>query len=339
MSGVRLFAIGDIPVWVSPWYLLVLLFWFSAGDFTGNMVWAVCVTVSILVHELGHALVARHFGLRPQILLHGLGGLCAHDRAKKDGHDALIIAAGPTAGLLLGGLTFAVAYFASDAITDLEHARLAQLVVQDMLYINILWSFINLLPMWPLDGGQLYRLGMMRLASPRRAEKITHVTAILVCAAGAYFAYTRYPSMFVVIMCGLLAYYNYQALTGHVSSGIVRLESKHAKALLVDAEKAFAAGDYREAARLGHLIRDEKNVGDTVLRRTWEILGVSAAHLGQHEDALRFLDRAPATAATVEARIECLYKLHRDDELHALLESPDFQKVRPDRRREILEVL
>src|SRR5690606_35314332 len=50
----------------------------------------------------------------------------------------------------------------------------------NLIYINFYWSLVNLLPLWPLDGGQLYRLGMLKLFKPVRAERIVHITALAV---------------------------------------------------------------------------------------------------------------------------------------------------------------
>lgn len=330
--GIRLFSIGDIPVSVSPWYLLLFAFWLH-GDIVGGLIWAGVVTVSILVHELGHALVARYFRLQPKILLWGLGGLCFHDRAERDRHDALIIAAGPGAGLLLGALTFVVAL-----VLPPTSFRGMQ-VVQLMLYVNIIWSFVNLLPLWPLDGGQLFRLGLLQFVKPALADKITHGVSLPLLVIGAVLA-LHWQSIFLGLLVAFGIWQNVRALRGDISSGAVRPSaSKEAKPLLKAARQAFDAGDYREAARICHNIRDIDHVADATMRESWVLLGAATARLGDHASALRYLERAPDDPLAVEAKVECLYQLDRMDELDDLLASKAFKKLPETRRAEILAVV
>jgi Zn-dependent protease len=335
-GGLYVFSIGDIPVRVSMWYGLLLLYWFQGGDLQRNLIWAVVVTVSILFHELGHAVVARHYGLRPQILLHGLGGLCFHDRARRDRHDVLIIAAGPGAGLLLGGATWLFDAVGADLVQG--HAWVAD-VVRMSLWVNILWSLVNLLPLWPLDGGQLFRIGLLRLAKPKLAEQITHWTALTLLGV-ALLAGWYMGSLLIVILAAWIGWSNVQALRGSRASGPIRTANKHAAHLLGLARESYGRGDFGEAARLCHQLRKESNVADAVLAETWRILGCSAARLGEHAEALSYLRHVqkPTTDVT-EARIECLYALGRDDELEALLASPEFEKIPAARREEILGVV
>ncbi|MEM9194705.1 MAG: site-2 protease family protein [Myxococcota bacterium] len=337
MSSLYLFSIGDIPVRVSMWYGLLLLFWFRGGDLQSNMIWAAVVTISILVHELGHALVARYYRLRPQILLHGLGGLCAHERADRDLHDVFIVAAGPAAGLVLGGLTLLASVLFADAIATTEYTWIAQ-VVSMSIWVNIGWSFVNLLPLWPLDGGQLFRLGLIRFFPHKTADRITHWTA-LVLLAGALFVGWSFGGLIVVILTMWIGWANVQALRGNRSSGPVRTTNKLANDLLKKAKKAYDEEDFEEAARICHQIRREANVADKTMKQLWSILGVSAARLGEHRDALSFLGNAPASVDVTEARIECLYALGRDAELEELLASKDFQAIGKARREEILAVV
>ena len=95
------------PIEVHPiaWIVLgfILLSRASGGPsaLLGGVVLAVVLFVSILVHELGHGLVARGFHLGPvQITIHGFGGLTTHRRSPSPGRSMLVTAAGPAAGLL-----------------------------------------------------------------------------------------------------------------------------------------------------------------------------------------------------------------------------------------------
>lgn len=338
--GLHIMTIADIPVRVSMWYGLLLLYFFRSGsDIRSNLVWTAVVTISILVHELGHAWVARHYRLRPQILLHGLGGLCFHERADRDLHDVFIIAAGPLAGLFLGVLTWIFKLVAYDWIIDNEFYWMVT-AIRMSLWVNIGWSLVNLLPIWPLDGGLLFRLLMLRFAKPKLAERVTHVVALsFLVAAIAYMVLQADRNAILIVLVLWIGWSNLQAMTSNSASGPIRSVNKHAKHLLEQAEVAFANQDFEEAARLSQQIRNEQNVAENVLKRVWTILGVSAAHNGDHEEALSFLQHAKPSREVTESTIECLYALGRDQELEALLASAQFAQLPAARREEIMQVI
>jgi stage IV sporulation protein FB len=336
MPGFRILSIGDIPVHVNLWFGFLLLLWMQNGLVEG-LTWGIAVVVSILVHELGHALVAKRYRLNPKILLHGWGGLCYHDRAERDRHDVLIIAAGPLAGLLLGVVVFLLSLFVVDLIPEGRPRSIAELAVEYLLYVNIFWSFVNLLPIWPLDGGQLFRIGLLHLIGPKSGDRITHVVALAFLGFGLLVAITM-QSFFLGALCGLNIWQNIQALRGEIATGPVRSRNKRGKEVLAQAKKAYADGNYREAARLCHVMRDEDQYSGES-KEMWAILGSSTARLGDHEEALSYLNRAPDRPDVTEARIECYYALGMDDELAKILGSSAFQKLPATRQREIREIV
>src|SRR5215510_1542783 len=82
--------------------------------------WLIVIFVSILVHELGHALVVRSFGLSPQILLYSMGGLTSWRDEKGISHAKRIAIslAGPFAGFLFGGIVFLSEYNFPGRVAD-----------------------------------------------------------------------------------------------------------------------------------------------------------------------------------------------------------------------------
>lgn len=120
---------------------------------------------SILWHELGHALVARSFGLGPiDIAIQGFGGLTRHRPSGKAWKDLLVTLAGPGNGLVLGGIALGVTPFVPGEIPSALVAQLA--------FVNLFWSVFNLMPMYPMDGGQaLY--ATLRMFAPRNAHTVT----------------------------------------------------------------------------------------------------------------------------------------------------------------------
>jgi Zn-dependent protease len=122
----------------------------------------VCLLGSVLLHELGHALVARRFGIGIRgITLELLGGWTEMDRdAPTPRIEALVSLAGPAVSLVLGGLATA----ASLALPD--RTVIGQIAFQ-LAASNVLVSIFNVLPGLPLDGGRALRAGLWALIKDR----------------------------------------------------------------------------------------------------------------------------------------------------------------------------
>ena len=334
MGGFHLFTVGSVPVHVSPWYLLLLVYLTYRNPGDGLLI-AACITVSLLTHEFGHALVARYFKLQPQILLHGFGGLTGHERARRDRDEALIIAAGPLAGLLLGAVVFAVARFTPIASPTLRG------LLQYFIYINFFWSAFNLLPMWPMDGGQLFRIGASKLLKPTRGERVTHIVSIVVVALLAVASYYLAFGPMLMIILAMTAFQNIQALQAikETTGSAPKRDNPFARELIEKAERAYQQGDDDDAARLCHQLRAEAHVPPPLLNRAWAILGVTATRKGDYEEALSYLRRAPDSPDVVEATAQCLYQLDNFEALEALVATKAFGRLPSDTRAAILQAL
>src|SRR4051794_13719319 len=111
------FELLGFPVRVQPLFWLVLLLLGPHGDFLAVLLWVSICLVSVLVHELGHALAFRSFGDFSEIVLYVWGGLTRPLRSSRKTtlEQILIALAGPVAGFLLGAIVVAAA-MASGAI-------------------------------------------------------------------------------------------------------------------------------------------------------------------------------------------------------------------------------
>jgi Zn-dependent protease len=338
MGGFHLFTLANVPVSVSPWYLLLLGYLTMRSQGQG-LILAVCITISLLVHEFGHALMARHFKLEPRILLHGFGGQTGHHPAGRDRDEALIIAAGPLFGLSLGVLAFLVLQYAP---IQSENAYGA---LRYFMYINFIWSAFNLLPMWPMDGGQLLRIGASKLFKPVRGERLTHIVSIVVVVLVALGTYLINFGPMMMIILAMTAWQNYQALSATNAAGGPRAtaaatpDNSFVMELLERAMRAYEQGNDDEAARLCHQLRGEGQVPPAVLAKAWAILGVTTTRKGNYEEALSYLRRAPETPDVVEATAQCLYQLGMFEALEALVNTKAFSKLSNDTRADIIGAL
>ncbi|MDQ8203115.1 site-2 protease family protein [Pelagicoccus sp. SDUM812003] len=169
------FSLFGIPISIHWMFWVLSAFLGGALDARGQEEWILvftfmlAATFSILVHEFGHALAGLRLGApRVQIMLHSLGGLARFEGAHfgRKGR-ILMTAAGPAASIGLAVLFYFIGQFV--LVGGGEGRTYFQLVLQYfvgvVVMINIFWSIINLMPIMPLDGGQilLAALGPSRL--------------------------------------------------------------------------------------------------------------------------------------------------------------------------------
>jgi len=176
--------------------IYLLLGGFAPAQLLSTGVFLVAVLVSILWHEFGHALVARRMGCTGiAVVLHGAGGLTYHSAARSLGATLAISLAGPAAGLALGLPLLGLRWTVGGG--DLG---LVDLLWSDLVYVNVVWSLFNLIPMMPLDGGNVAQtLLLMRL--PRtRALEISWASSFLVAlVVGIVALWQRW--FFVTLIC------------------------------------------------------------------------------------------------------------------------------------------
>jgi Zn-dependent protease len=196
----------------------------SRQDLLMVLLWIIILFVSILVHELGHALTSRKMtGVTPSIKLWGMGGLAYPNTQLTRKQSFWVTWAGPLAGLGFFGLIVLTccAIYGFAIGTDLTmillfpsretYTVLAKMndpvlyMLKDLLRVNFWWSLMNLLPVFPLDGGQIYA-SIER--SPKKVWTVGMVTGALVAIAALLFL----DRIFIAILFGYLAFQNYKRL-------------------------------------------------------------------------------------------------------------------------------
>lgn len=180
--GVRLrFTLFGIPVTIRPSFLLIAaLLGFSTRQIAFVVAWVGVLFVSILVHELGHALTARRFGSDVAIELNGIGGLTSWtipDDGISPGRRALIAAAGSATGLAFGALIWlGLQPFG-------PFLGLTGFVLTNLVRVNVFWGLLNWLPIRVLDGGHLFSALLEKIA-PKNGQSIANVVFFVTAAAG-----------------------------------------------------------------------------------------------------------------------------------------------------------
>ncbi len=232
------FSTFRIPVRVHPLFWLVgLLFGVQAGDPIELVGWMIAFFVSILIHELGHAAAMRGYGFYPSITLYGLGGFTsygesAYSRQPSGLSHIAISAAGPAAGFALAALVVGALMAAGiDVVVQVGLPMPLEIWVREivwsavfrdfinqLLFINIFWGIVNLLPIHPLDGGQISRevlVGIHPAEGARWSLMISFVAATLL----AVVALVEWQSLFSALLFGYLAYLSYATLASYGGRG------------------------------------------------------------------------------------------------------------------------
>jgi stage IV sporulation protein FB len=215
------FRLFGIPVTVTPWFWLAgLIFGWSpdVGEHPSLLVITIgCLFISILVHEMGHALTALTFGWPPEVYLYGFGGLAVYrpTYGRTTARQVLISFAGPGAGFLLYGLIYVAAewFVKTDAFLDLSPNSRSRVLVFFIVMeqINLYWGLVNLLPVLPLDGGRIAESLLIRFR-PWDGPRLTVTLSIVVAGVAAFYflLHREEYGMFPGLLFGLLAFSNLQ---------------------------------------------------------------------------------------------------------------------------------
>jgi Zn-dependent protease len=179
-TGHHHFRIAGIPVRVEPvFFVIALLFGATAAqDADGGInvtvlsAWVVVTFVSILVHELGHAVTLKVFGEPSEIVLQGLGGVTISRRRLSRARSVIVSVAGALTALVLLWLP---ARTLNGGEWYWDQALWVRAAVYFTAYANLWWSVANLLPIRPLDGGNV----VTELFGAPVARRVTLVVAVV----------------------------------------------------------------------------------------------------------------------------------------------------------------
>jgi len=177
---------------------------FGVAQAAEAAMFSIAVIVSLLVHEFGHVFAVRwQLKSESAVILWGLGGLCVHPPAPHPKQRIIISLMGPAFEAVLGVAAILMLLFAPPI------QPLVDGLIWYLVWINVFWLALNLVPLKPLDGGQALEAALeMRMGAARAAALARRIS---VFTAGAILVLCLYfQLMFVAILAALLLFHNLQ---------------------------------------------------------------------------------------------------------------------------------
>ena len=202
-----LFRVAGIRVYLHfTWFIIAALEVTRFADRYHNPIWAVFEYLSlfgiVLLHEFGHALACRQTGGQADtIVLWPLGGIAFVKPPPRPGAYIWSIAAGPLVNAILFPLLTFLAFVAARLDWKTVHPDLYQFFVM-ILIINGVLLFFNLIPVYPLDGGQIVRGLLWLNIGPIRSLKVASIIGFAGAILFALWAFTSQD-----IWLGILAFF------------------------------------------------------------------------------------------------------------------------------------
>ena len=194
-------SVAGIPIYLHVTFLMILVLFWAIN----LLVLAIAVFASVVLHELGHALMARRYGIGTEdIVLYPIGGVARLRSLGEKIQEFWIALAGPSVNVIIIAVLFVILQMtgwwvpfgelfqpvqegqpAIAAFYDQAH------ILQQVLFVNMILVVFNLIPAFPMDGGRVLR-SLLTLAMPKEratsiAAGIGQALAVVFVAAGLFF--------------------------------------------------------------------------------------------------------------------------------------------------------
>jgi len=217
------------------------------------VIWVLCTLVSVMVHEMGHVIMARIFGQPGSITLAGMGGQAIGNYAELSPQKRILVAlAGPFAGFTFLGLVVLLDNQHWNLMMDwinlpalktswcymeqhvaIRFSPVYFLASRFLILMNLIWNLFNLLPIIPMDGGMVLS-DVSTIVSPRKGVIFAHGVSFVLATLLTMFylvellqkykiitlPITLYGFIFpefAVFSFGSMAFQNFMALRQHLS--------------------------------------------------------------------------------------------------------------------------
>ena len=234
---IRIGSLGGVDVLVrSSWFLIAALIAYLVAPaleqaqpnlgglkYVGGAAFAVLLTLSLLLHELSHALMSKRFGIPVRsITLHFIGGVTAMEAEPATPKQEFAISAiGPVTSLGVGGAAYAL-------LQAMPEDTLLSVVVGGLAGANLLVGVLNLVPGMPLDGGRVLRAAVWKISGdPDRGLLAAGwagrgVAALMLASPLIMSALGFQPDALDFVFAVVIGWFLYNAASGAILAAKVR---------------------------------------------------------------------------------------------------------------------
>jgi stage IV sporulation protein FB len=189
--------VADIDVRVHVTFLLLLAYWGYVGYENGgapeakmSVFFIMLLFLCVLLHEFGHAVAARRFGIRtPNITLYPIGGVARLERMPENPIQELVIAiAGPMVNVVIVIALWLALGMPQTHFFDQDGAL--RTLIGELMRVNVLLIAFNLIPAFPMDGGRVLRallaMRMSHVNATQIAARTGQCVAVILGLIGAF---------------------------------------------------------------------------------------------------------------------------------------------------------
>jgi Zn-dependent protease/CBS domain-containing protein len=198
----RIMNVSGIPIRIHFTFFLFLAWIAFAGGESG-MMWAgliLSVFACVLLHELGHALTARKYGVETRdITLYPIGGVAMLDGRPTPRAELWIALAGPAVNVVIATILGIVLFFTEGGLPAFSFGRMTSSFMSALFIANISLAIFNMIPAFPMDGGRVLRsLLAMRMEENKATQIAAAIGQGLAIAFGFYALWQKEPVLMLV---------------------------------------------------------------------------------------------------------------------------------------------
>ncbi len=218
--SIRIAKVFDIPVKLHTSFGLVFLFiayiafqhQLKAFEIFVLGMFMIIMFLCVVLHEYGHALMARKFNIRTKdIVLSPIGGVARLVRMPEKPYQELLISiAGPLVNILIAFILFLVLIFLQDTtlsltlLNDLDIQKTTDFI-KVVLFLNLGLFFFNLIPAFPMDGGRILRALLSLKWDRTKATRIASIVGRIISVG--FLGYGLYSGQFVLAAIGVFIFF------------------------------------------------------------------------------------------------------------------------------------